>query len=145
VGGQTIGYVDTNGITLLKGSLQLYEEDLNCNVRAYDGSKNAPSVSFYASPLIGWYRKSYLGDYAWAFASTSNDVLYLHRNGGTLSGTNVWQSYYFNSTGAYRHNGTNGGTTNITVITEVLTNGSGSVTGTVSQVLHFRGGLFFNE
>ncbi len=145
VNGETIGYVDSNGVTMVKGSLQLFEEDLNCNVRAYDGSRTAPSVSFWASPLIGWYRKSYLGDYAWAFAHTSNDIFYIHRLGVTVAGTNVFSSYYFDSAGAYRYNGTNGGTTNLSVITSVLTNGSGAVTGTVSQTLRFRGGLFFNE
>jgi hypothetical protein len=75
VDGQAIGYISSNGITMLKGSLQLYEEDLNCNVRAYDGARTAPSVTFYASPGIGWYRKSISGSYAWAFAHNSNDVL----------------------------------------------------------------------
>jgi len=142
VGGQTIGYVDTNGITMLKGSLQLFEEDLNCNVRAYDGSKTAPSVSFYASPLVGWYRKSYAGNYAWAFAHSSNDIFYLHSQGMTMAGSNKVTSYYFNTSGAYQFAGTNGGTTNITVITGILTNETGSVTGLVSQVLRFKGGLF---
>lgn len=142
IGGQTIGYVDTNGIHMVKGSLELFEEDLNCNVRAYDGSRTAPSVSFYASPLVGWYRKSYLGNYAWTFAHTSNDVMYLHSAGATMAGTKVMSSYYFDSAGAYRMNGTNGGTTNFTFITSILTNESGAVTGTVTKTMAFRGGVF---
>jgi len=141
VGGETIGYVDTNGITMLKGSLQLFEEDLNCNVRAYDGSKSVPSVSFYASPTLGWYRKSYGGDYAWAFAASSNDVLYLHRLGLTMAGTNTVNSYYFNATGAYKISGATGRTTNLTVVTSISTNGSGAVTSMETQTLHFVGGL----
>jgi len=141
VGGVTIGYVDTNGITMLQGSLTLYEEDLHCNVLAYDGARTAPSVAFYAQPKMGWYRKSYEGDYAWAFAHNSNDVLFAHQNGLTMSGTNGISSYYFQPVGAYRVAGTNGITTNLSVITSVLTNESGVVTGLVSQTLNIRKGI----
>ena len=141
VEGQVIGYVDTNGITMLKGSIQLYDDDLNCNVRAYDGSKQEPSVSFYSSRALGWYRKSYNGDYAWAFAHNSNDVLYLDRSGLTMYSTNRISAYAMNVGGAYRWGDTNGMTTNLTVITSVLTNESGVVTGLVNQTLNFRGGI----
>jgi hypothetical protein len=141
VGGETIGYVDTNGITMLKGSLQLYEEDLHCNVQAYDGARTAPSISFFAQPKMGWYRKSYGGDYAWTFAHNSNDVMFLHQSGLTLASTNGIGAHFFEPTGAFRANGTNGITTNLSVITSVLTNGSGVVTGLVSQTLNIRKGI----
>lgn len=141
VGGETIGYVDTNGITMLKGSLQLFEEDLHCNVFAYDGSKTAPSIAFYSQPSNGWYRKSYDGDYAWALAHNGNDVMYLHRYGLYNYSTNTIQSYYFDVTGAMRVGGTNALTTNFTVITSVLTNESGAVTGVVEKTLNFQKGL----
>jgi hypothetical protein len=136
VDGQAIGYVDTNGIHMLKGSLFLYEEDLDCNVRAYDGSKTAPSVSFYASPQIGWYRKSVSGSYAWAYAYNSNDVLYINNDGIAMMGTRVYEGYgaelsYCNVTEGYQVNGTNGITTNINVI----------ISGGATQTLHFVGGL----
>jgi hypothetical protein len=141
VGGETIGYVDTNGITMLKGSLQLFEEDLNCNVRAYDGSAAAPSVSFYASPSIGWYRKSIGGGYAWAYAHSSNDVLYLTKDGILGAGTNTVTFYKVKASSAFEANGNTGRTTNFTYITSVLTNGSGSVTGVVENALNFVGGI----
>lgn len=137
VDGQAIGYISSNGITMLKGSIELYEQDLNCNVRAYDGSRTAPSVTFYASPGIGWYRKSISGSYAWGYAHNSNDVLYIDNAGISLMGTRVYEGYgaelsYCDTTDGYKFNGTNGGTTNISVL----------VSGGATQVLHFVGGLY---
>lgn len=136
VGGQAIGYVSSNGITMLVGSLQLYEDDLNCNVRAYDGSVNAPSVSFYGSPEIGWYRKSVAGSYAWAYSHSSNSVGYINNYGWTLLGTRTYTGYgaslsYCDVLDSYRVAGTKGLTTNINAI----------VSGGATQVLHFVGGL----
>lgn len=136
VEGQAIGYVNSNGITMLKGSLQLYEEDLNCNVRAYDGAKLAPSITFYSSPLSGWYRKSVSGEGAWAYAHNSNDVGYINNYGWLLLGTRTYTGYgaeleHCNVTGAYQVNGTNGSTTNINVI----------VSGGATQTLRFVGGI----
>lgn len=86
VDGITMGYVNSNGITMIRGSLQLYDEDLNCNVQAYDGSRQEPSLTFVAQPTIGWYRKSYGGGYAWCYTYNSNDVLLLNGSGITLLG-----------------------------------------------------------
>lgn len=141
VNGETIGYVDTNGITMVKGSLQLYEEDLNCNVRAYDGSVAVPSVSFYASPTLGWYRKSFAGSYVWAYAANSNDVIYLAQDGLYTASTNSINGFIVSAASAFKAGGSTGITTNFTVITSVLTNESGSVTGTVSRTLNFKGGI----
>jgi uncharacterized protein YkvS len=147
VEGQAIGYVSSNGITMLKGSLQLYEEDLNCNVRAYDGSKTAPSVTFFASPEIGWYRKSSAGSYAWAYAHNSNDVAYINDSGWSLMGTRTYQGYgadlsYCDVSDSYRVAGTNGGTSNMTFIVGILTNETGAVTGTVTKTISFNGGIY---
>jgi len=147
VDGQAIGYVSSNGITMIKGSLQLYEEDLNCNVRAYDGAATAPSVTFYASPTIGWYRKSVGGSYAWAYAHNSNDVAYINNSGWYLMGTRVYDGYgadlsYCDVTDAYRCQGTNGGSTNLTFIVGILTNDVGAVTGTVTKTISFAGGIY---
>ena len=136
VEGQAVGYVSTNGITMTKGSLQLYEEDLNCNVRAYDGAKEAPSITFYSSPLSGWYRKSYAGAGAWCYAHNSNNVALISDYGWLLYGTRTFTGYgaeleYANVTGAYQVNGTNGVTTNLNVI----------VSGGATQTLHFVGGI----
>jgi len=141
VGGETIGYVDTNGITMVKGSLQLFEDDLNCNVRAYDGSESVPSISFYASPSIGWYRKSLWGSYAWAYTHNSNDVFYLAADGIYMAGTNIVQGYTVKATSGFEVGSDAGLTTNITVVTSVLTNSAGSVTGLVEQALNFHGGI----
>ena len=146
VDGQAIGYVSSNGITMIKGSLQLYEEDLNCNVRAYDGAKEAPSVTFYASPLSGWYRKSVSGAGAWAYAHNSNDVGYINNAGWMLLGTRTYTGYgadlgYCDVSDSYRFGGVHGRSTNITVLTGILTNGSGSVTGLVHETFTFGGGI----
>ena len=146
VDGQAIGYVSSNGITMIKGSLQLYEEDLNCNVRAYDGAKEAPSVTFYASPLSGWYRKSVSGAGAWAYAHNSNDVGYINNAGWMLLGTRTYTGYgadlgYCDVSDSYRFGGVHGQSTNITVLTGILTNGAGSVTGLVHETFTFGGGI----
>lgn len=146
VDGVAVGYVSTNGITMLHGSLQLYEEDLNCNVRAYDGSVNAPSLSFMGSPTVGWYRKSVGGSHAWAYAHNSNDVAYIDNDGWHLMGTRTYDGYgasftYVNVDEGVRVADTNGMSTNLTVVTGILTNGSGQVTGTVTRVLNICGGV----
>jgi hypothetical protein len=136
VDGVAVGYVSTNGITMLHGSLQLYEDDLNCNVRAYDGAAAAPSMTFYSAPLDGWYRKSIAGGSGWAYAHNSNTVAVIYDDGWLLYGSRKFTGYgaelsYCNVTAAYQVNGTNGLTTNINVI----------VAGGATQTLHFVGGL----
>lgn len=83
IGSTQVGYVSTNGITLLIGSLQLYEQDLNCNVRAYDGSAASPSMTFQTDngQGIGWHRRSWNGTSAWAWSYASQDV-YVVSSGG---------------------------------------------------------------
>lgn len=89
VNGETIGRVDSNGITLLKGSLSLYDEDLTCNVRLYDGSRIAPSLTPQGHPgTWGLFFKSYLGTYSAAWSQGSNEVGVLHLGGITLTRTN---------------------------------------------------------
>jgi hypothetical protein len=88
--GSTNGYVDTNGITLLKGSLTLYEEDLTCNVRLYDGSRISPSLTFQGHPSTwGMYAKGYNGTYSAAWSQGGTEVGILHLGGITLSRTNA--------------------------------------------------------
>ena len=58
VDGETVGSVSTNGIILERGTLQLYEDDLYCNVRLYDGSRIAPSLTF-AGHTNTWGMYSY--------------------------------------------------------------------------------------
>ena len=90
VGGQTIGRVDSNGITLLKGSLSLFEEDLTCNVRLYDGSRVAPSLTPQGHPgTWGLFFKSYLGTYSAAWSQSSNEIGILHGGGISLTGSNT--------------------------------------------------------
>jgi hypothetical protein len=136
VDGVAVGYVSTNGITMLHGSLQLYEDDLNCNVRAYDGAAAAPSMTFYSAPLDGWYRKSIAGGSGWAYAHNSNTVAVIYDDGWLLYGSRKFTGYgaelsYCNVSSAYQAHGTNGLTTNINVI----------VAGGATQALHFVGGL----
>lgn len=141
VSGVTVGFVDTNGISMVKGSLQLFEEDLRCNVRALDGSKQAPSVTFQGAPITGWYRRSIYGGSGWGFADASNDVLVVTRLGLEGFSTNYCKFNVFDSTTGYRVNGTMGATTNFTVVSQVLTNGAGAVTGVVTRTVTIAGGV----
>ena len=82
--------VDTNGITILQGTLQLYQSDLNCNVRIYDGSRLNPSLTPAGHPgTIGMYVRGYNGGYAYGFAYASQDVALVHAGGIMLMNTNA--------------------------------------------------------
>lgn len=90
VNGETIGRVDSNGITMLKGSLSLYQEDLTCNVRLYDGSRISPSISPQGHPgTWGFFFKSYLGTYSAFWSQGSNEIGTLNGSGITLTRTNT--------------------------------------------------------
>lgn len=90
VNGEHIGGVGSNGITLLKGTLQLYEEDLDCNVRLYDGSRLVPSLTFKGHPgEWGMYARGYGGHYVAGWSVASNEVGLLHAGGVRLMDTNA--------------------------------------------------------
>ncbi len=90
INGEHIGGVDSNGITLLKGTLQLYEEDLDCNVRLYDGSRLVPSLTFRGHPgEWGLYARGYGGHYVAGWSVASNEVGLLHAGGVRLMDTNA--------------------------------------------------------
>jgi hypothetical protein len=90
VGGEHIGSVSNNGITLFKGSLQLYEEDLTCNVRIYDGSRLVPSVTLAGHPdTIGLYGRGIDGSYGLGWSHAGTDVGVLCANGIRLLNTNA--------------------------------------------------------
>lgn len=90
IGGSTVLTIGTNGITMLRGGLELYDEDLDCNVRLYDGSRLAPSLTPRGHPgTIGMYVRGYSGSYGYAFAHASNDIAIIHAGGVTLLGTNM--------------------------------------------------------
>lgn len=82
VNGEHIGGVDSNGITLLKGTLELWEEDLDCNVRLYDGTRITPSLTFNGHPgEWGIYARGYNGHYVAGWSVASNEVGILHAGG----------------------------------------------------------------
>lgn len=88
--GFTNGYVDTNGITLLSGSLTLHDDDLTCNVRLYDGSRISPSLTFQGHPgTWGLYAKGYNGSYSAAWSQNGTEIGILSGLGITLSSTNA--------------------------------------------------------
>lgn len=90
VDGVEIGRVDANGITMLKGSLQLYEDDLNCNVRIYDGSRTAPSLTPYGhTNTIGMYVRGIAGSWGYGFSHAGSDILMIHAGGLSLLSTNA--------------------------------------------------------
>jgi hypothetical protein len=89
VGGQVMERHDTNGITMLHGSLQLYEEDLNCNVRLYDGSRLAPSFTFRGHTNdFGLYARGWNGLYGAGWSMSGAEIGVLHAGGITLMQTN---------------------------------------------------------
>jgi len=95
VGGQQMVRVDTQGITMVHGSLQMYEEDLNCNVRLYDGTRLAPSLTFLGHPNDwGFYDRGYGGYSVGAWSVGGVEVGVMHANGLTLMSTN----FAFNGT-----------------------------------------------
>lgn len=90
VDGVTIGRVDTNGITMLKGSLSLYEEDLTCNVRLYDGSRISPSLTLQGHPgTWGLFGRGYNGSYSAAWSQNGTEIGILSGLGITLSTSNA--------------------------------------------------------
>lgn len=90
VDGQDIGYVDTNGITLLQGSLRLFEEDLDCNVRLYDGSRLVPSLTFWGhTNEWGLYARGYNGRIIAGWSVGGEEIGLLHAGGIKLMSTNA--------------------------------------------------------
>jgi hypothetical protein len=90
VNGQTIGRVDSNGITMLHGSLTLQEEDLLCNVRLYDGSRVSPSITFQGHPgTWGLYAKGYNGSYSAAWSQGNTEIGIMSGLGINLMTTNA--------------------------------------------------------
>ena len=90
VDGVEIGRVDSNGITMLKGSLQLYEDDLNANLRIYDGSRTSPSLTPYGHPnTIGMYVRGYMGSYGFGFSHAGTDIMTINASGITMLSTNA--------------------------------------------------------
>jgi hypothetical protein len=90
IGGVTVGYFDTNGLTLLQGSLTLNEEDLTCNVRIYDGSRLVPSITLAGHPdTIGIYGRGIDGSYGLGWSHAGTDVGVLCANGIRLLNTNA--------------------------------------------------------
>jgi hypothetical protein len=84
-----IGGVYSNGIILRKGTLQLYEEDLDCNVRLYDGSRLVPSLTFNGHTNDwGLYGRGYNGSTIAGWSVAGTEVGLLHGAGITLMNTN---------------------------------------------------------
>ena len=90
VDGVQIGRVDSNGITMLRGSLQLQEQDLNCNVRIYDGSRTAPCLTPYGhTNTIGMYVRGYMGSWGFGFSHAGKDILTINSGGLSMLMTNA--------------------------------------------------------
>jgi hypothetical protein len=89
VGGVPMIRFTTNGIVMTHGSLQMYEEDLNCNVRLYDGTRLAPSLTFLGhTNEWGLYARGYNGNYVAGWSVAGTEVGLLHQSGLTLMSTN---------------------------------------------------------
>ncbi len=90
IGGQLVGYYDLNGLTLLTGTLTLWEDDLNCNVRLYDGSRTSPSLTLYGHPnTMGLYARGYAGSWGFGFSHAGVDVLTINAGGLYTLSTNA--------------------------------------------------------
>lgn len=88
-GGQVMERHDTNGLTMLHGSLQLYDEDLDCNVRLYDGTRLSPSLNFRGHPNDwGLYDRGWGGYYVGAWSVGGSEIGVLHGSGISLMNTN---------------------------------------------------------
>ena len=82
VNSQSMVRVDSNGITMLHGTLQMYEEDLSCNVRLWGGTRLSPSLTFQGhTNEWGLYDRGYNGHTiaGWSVAGTEIGLLW---NGG---------------------------------------------------------------
>ena len=87
--GETITRIDSNGLTMLKGTIQLFEEDLYCNVLRYDGSRTAPSETYAGHPgEYGTYGRGYDGHWCHAWEIGGTEVGIFHASGITLMSTN---------------------------------------------------------
>lgn len=89
IGGMERVRFTTNGIIITHGSLQLYEQDLWCNVRLYDGSRLAPSLTFYGHPDDwGMYARGYGGKYVSGWSVGGTEIGLLWQGGVKLMSTN---------------------------------------------------------
>ena len=89
VEGQYMTRIDSNGLTMLKGTIQLFEEDLYCNVLRYDGSRTAPSETYAGHPgEYGTYGRGYDGHWCHAWEIGGTEVGIFHASGITLMSTN---------------------------------------------------------
>ncbi|MEI6166009.1 MAG: hypothetical protein WCS52_02335 [bacterium] len=87
--GETITRIDSNGLTMLKGTIQLFEEDLYCNVLRYDGSRTAPSETYAGHPgEFGTYGRGYDGHWCHAWEIGGTEIGIFHASGITLMSTN---------------------------------------------------------
>jgi len=90
INGQTVGYVTTNGIRLLSGTLTLDNYDLDCNVRLYDGSRTTPSLTPQGHPNTwGLFFRGYNSSYAAAWSQNGIEIGILSGLGINLSTTNA--------------------------------------------------------
>jgi len=89
VGGMTMVRFDTNGITMLHGSVQLYEENLDCNVNLYDGNRNVPSLTFKGhTNEWGLYGRGYNGHQIAGWSVGGTEVGLIHADGIRLISSN---------------------------------------------------------
>lgn len=90
VDGDLVGEVKSNGISMYKGSLELWEEDLNCNVRLYDGTRLSPALTFLGhTNEWGLYARGYAGHYVAGWSVAGDEVGILHAGGVKLMTTNA--------------------------------------------------------
>jgi hypothetical protein len=90
INGQTVGYVTTNGIRLLNGTLTLDNYDLDCNVRLYDGSRTTPSLTPQGHPgTWGLFFRGYNSSYSAAWSQGGLEIGVLSGLGINLSTTNA--------------------------------------------------------
>ncbi|MEI6165923.1 MAG: hypothetical protein WCS52_01895 [bacterium] len=90
VGGQNVTRIDSNGITMIKGTLQMYEEDLSCNVRLWGGTRLAPSLTFQGhTNEWGLYDRGYNGHTIAGWSVAGSEVGLLWDGGIKLMTTNA--------------------------------------------------------
>jgi len=71
-----VGYINADGdLVLHNGTVEIFNNWLNANPRAQDGTVGEPSISFQARQNIGWYVRAIEGLYGASFGAYGQRVL----------------------------------------------------------------------
>jgi len=101
-----VGYINADGdLVLHNGTVEIFNNWLNANPRAQDGTVGEPSISFQARQNIGWYVRAIEGLYGASFGAYGQRVLTQWLGGLEVSvgGTAAFPALTFVDTSGNRH------------------------------------------